>query len=150
MSRRGYQACSSKSAWAAVLFLFGLVGCEPFWNTPESRALDFAEALVTTPADLQKLRDIANLAPDRNPEDLLEGLSVRVALDFLRAKQAQGVELKYALGEARHIDALRRVVSVHVNYLQPGTPANSKVQLQFRIEKDDRSRWCITRVTGDN
>ena len=70
MSRRGYQACSRKSAWAAgALFLFGLAGCEPFWNAPEGRALDFAEALVTTPAEIQKLRDIANLAPARNPED---------------------------------------------------------------------------------
>jgi len=151
MSRRGYQACSRKSAWTAgALFLFGLAGCEPFWNAPEGRALDFAEALVTTPADMQKLRDIANLAPERNPEDLLDGLSVRVALDFLRAKQAQGVALKFALGEARHIDALRRAVSVRVSYLQPGTPANSEVRMQVQIEKDGQGRWRITRVTGDN
>ena len=130
--------------------MFVLAGCEPFWNTPESRALDFAEALVTMPADVQKLRDIANLAPDRNPEDLLDGLSARVALDFLRAKQTQGVTLKFALGETRHIDVLRRAVSVRVSWLQPGTPANSEVRMQIQIEKDTQGRWCITRVTGDN
>lgn len=151
MSRRGYQACSRKSAWAAgVLFLFGFAGCDPFWNAPEGRALDFTEALVTTPADMQKLRDIANLASDRNPEDLLEGLSGRVALDFLRAKQAQGVALKFAPGEVRHIDAMRRAVSIRVSYLQPGMPANSEVRLQVQIEKDNQGRWCIKRVTGDN
>ena len=151
MSRRGYQACSSISAWTAgALFLFGLAGCELFWNTPEGRALDFAEALVTTPAEIQKLRDIANLAPARNPEDLLDGLSARVTLDFLRAKQAQGVALKFALGETRQINASRRAVSVRVSYLQPETPANSEVRLQVQIEKDDQGRWCITRVTGDN
>jgi hypothetical protein len=151
MSRRGYQACSRKSAWTAgVLFLFGLAGCEPFWSAPEGRALDFAEALVTTPAEIQKLRDIANLAPARNPEDLLDGLSIRVTLDFLRAKQAQGVALKFALGEARQINASRRAVSVRVSYLQPETPANSEVRMQVQIEKDDQGRWCITRVTGDN
>jgi hypothetical protein len=151
MSRRGYQACSRKSAWTAgALLLLGLAGCEPFWNAPEGRALDFAEALVTTPAEIQKLRDIANLAPTRNPEDLLDGLSVRVTLDFLRAKLAQGVALKYALGEARQINASRRVVSVRVSYLQPETPANSEVRLQVQIEKDAQGRWCITRVTGDN
>jgi hypothetical protein len=132
------------------LFLFGLVGCELFWNAPEGRAQDFAEALVTTPTDIQKLRDIANLAPDRNPEDLLDGLSVRVALDFLRAKQAQGVALKFALGEARQINASRRAVSVRVSYLQPEMPANGEVRMQVQIEKDARGRWCITRVTGDN
>ena len=151
MSRRGYQASSGKSAWAVgALFLFGLAGCEPFWNAPEGRAQDFAEALVTAPADIQRLRDIANLATDRNPEDLLDGLSVRVALDFLRAKQAQGVALKFALGETRQIDRLRRAVSVHISYLQPGTPTNSDVRMQVQIEKDARGRWCITRVTGDN
>ncbi len=132
------------------MFLFGLAGCEPFWSAPEGRALDFAEALVTTPAEIQKLRDIANLAPARNPEDLLDGLSIRVTLDFLRAKQAQGVALKFALGEARQINASRRAVSVRVSYLQPETPANSEVRMQVQIEKDDQGRWCITRVTGDN
>jgi hypothetical protein len=151
MSRRGYQACSRKSAWiAGALFMFVFPGCEPFWNAPESRALDFAEALVTMPADMQKLRDIANLAPDRNPEDLLDGLSARVALDFLRAKQTHGVALKFALGETRHVDVLRRAVSVRVSWLQPGTPANSEVRMQIQIEKDAQGRWCITRVTGDN
>ena len=152
MNRRGYQACSRKSAWTAAgaLFLFGLAGCEPFWNAPEGRALDFAEALVTTPTEIQKLRDIANLAPPRNPEDLLDGLSIRVTLDFLRAKQAQGVALKFALGEARQINASRRAVLVRVSYLQPETPANSEVRMQVQIEKDDQGRWCITRVTGDN
>ena len=150
MSQRGYQACSRKSAWTAALLLFVLAGCEPFRNSPESRALDFAEALVTTPADMQKLRDIANLAPDRNPEDLLEGLSTRVAVDFLRAKQAQGTALKFELGSVRQIDVLRRAVSVRVSYLQPGTPANSEVRMQIQIEKDAQGRWCITRVTGDN
>ena len=127
-----------------------LAGCEPFWNTPESRALDFAEALVTMPADTQQLRDIAYLAPDRNPDDLLDGLSARVAVDFLRAKQTHGVALKFALGETRHIDVLRRAVSVRVSWLQPGTPANSEVRMQIQIEKDAQGRWCITRVTGDN
>jgi ketosteroid isomerase-like protein len=73
-----------------------------------------------------------------------------VTLDFLRAKQAQGVALKFALGETRQINASRRAVSVRVNYPQPGTPANSEVRLQVQIEKDDQGRWRITRVTGDN
>jgi hypothetical protein len=151
MIRRGYQAYSRKSAWTAgALCLFVLVSCDTFWSAPEGHALDFVEALVTTPVDVQKLRDIANLATDRNPDDLLDDLSVRVALDFLRAKQAQGVTLKFAMGKVKVIDALQRTVSVHVSYLQPGTPANSDVRVQVHIEKDGRGRWCITRLTGDN
>jgi hypothetical protein len=132
------------------MFLFLLAGCEPFGNAPEGRALDFAEALVTAPADVQKLRDIANIGPERNPEDLLDGLSVRVALDFLRAKQAQGVTLKFSAGKVRVIDAVQRAISVHVSYLQPGTTANSEVRIQVQIENDGQGRWRITRVTGEN
>jgi hypothetical protein len=73
-----------------------------------------------------------------------------VTLDFLRAKQAQGVALKFALGETRQINASRRAVSVRVSYPQPVTPANSEVRMQVQIEKDDQGRWRITRVTGDN
>jgi len=132
------------------MFLLVLAACEPFGNAPEGRALDFAEALVTAPADVQKLRDIANIGPERNPEDLLDGLSVRVALDFLRAKQAQGVTLKFSMGKVQVIDAVRRAISVHVSYLQPGTTANSEVRIQVQIEKDGQGRWRITRVTGEN
>lgn len=151
MDQRGYRVYGRKAAWyAGALLLFGLAGCESLWNTPEGRALDFIETLVTAPADMQKLRDIARLAPDRNPEDLLDGLSIRVALDFLRAKQAQGMTLKFAQTELKRVTDTRRVVTVQVSYLQPDSPLNNEVRLQVQVEKDDQGRWRITRVTGDN
>jgi hypothetical protein len=71
-------------------------------------------------------------------------------VDFLRAKQTNGVALMFTLGETRQIDVLRRAISVRVSWLQRGTPANSEVRMQIQIEKDAQGRWCITRVTGDN
>lgn len=151
MDQRGNRAYGRKAAWyAGALLLFGLAGCESLWNAPEGRALDFIETLVTAPADTQKLRDIAQLAPERNPEELLDGLSIRVALDFLRAKQAQGVTLKFAQTEAKRVTDTRRVVTIQASYLQPGAPLNNDVRLQVQVDKDDQGRWCITRVTGDN
>lgn len=151
MGRRGDQASSRKTAQigGALLILF-LAGCEPFWNAPEGRARDFIEALVMTAADTQKLRDIANITPDRNPEDLLDGLASRVALDYLRAKLAQGVTLKFAQSDARKIDAARRTVTIRVTFLELGTPTNGEVLFQVQSEKDAQDRWHITRITGSN
>ncbi len=151
MGRRGYQAYSRKAAWSAgALLLAGLAACEPFWNPPEARAQEFIEALVTTPGDMQPLRDIANISPDRNPSDLLDGVSARVARDFLQAVQAQGVTLKFAQSEVKRISVRQRVVTVRVTYLPPGAPVNSEVRFQVYVEKNDQGDWRIARVTGDN
>lgn len=127
-----------------------LAACEPLWSTPESRARDFIEALVMAPAETQPLRDIASLPPEQNPETLIDDLSARVGLDFLRARQAQGVSLKFVAGETRRTDDTHRTVMVRVTYLQPGTPVTGEVRFQVRIDKDDQGRWRIARVTGDN
>lgn len=151
MNRRGHLTSRPRTAWVAGLWLvLGLAACEPFWSTPEGRARDFIEALVTAPAQTQVLRDIANLPPEQNPETPIDDLSARVGLDFLRARQAQGVSLKFAQGETRRVNDTHRAVMIHVTYLQPGTPVTGEVRFLVRIDKDTQGRWHITRVTGDN
>lgn len=151
MNRYGHLTSRPGTAWAAGLWLvLSLAACEPFWSTPEARARDFIEALVTAPAETQPLRDIANLPPEQSPEALVDGLSARVGLDFLRARQTQGVSLKFVQGEVRPVDNAQRAVVVHVSYLQPGTPVTGEVRFLVRLEKDDQARWRIARVTGDN
>ncbi|GAB4514057.1 MAG: hypothetical protein Tsb0026_19170 [Sulfuricaulis sp.] len=151
MHRRGHLTSKPKTAWVAGLWLvLGLAACEPFWNSPEGHARDFIEALVTTPAQIQSLRDIANLPPEQNPETLIDDLSARVGLDFLRARQAQGVSLKFVQGETRRVDDMHRVVMIRVTYLQPGTPVAGEVRFLVRMEKGDQGRWRIARIAGDN
>jgi hypothetical protein len=151
MKRRGHRADGGKTAWVVgAMLLLGLAACHAFWDAPEGRALDFIEALVTAPADAQKLRDIANVAPDRNPEDLVDDLSARVALDFLRAKQTQGITLKFDRADNKRMDAGRRAVTIRVAYPQPGTQSYEKIRFQVLVEKDEQGRWRIARVTGGN
>ena len=151
MNRHGHLTHRPATAWAAGLWLvLGLAACEPFWGTPEARARDFIEALVTAPAETQPLRDIANLSPEQSPEALIDDLSARVGLDFLRARQAQGVSLKFVQGEARPVDEAHHTVVRHVSFLQPGTPVAGEVRFLVRLEKVDQTRWRIARVTGDN
>jgi hypothetical protein len=139
-------ARAAAGLWLALL----LAACEPFWSTPESRARDFIEALVTAPAETGALSDLANLPPEQSPEALLDGLAARVGLDFLRARQAQGVALKFVQGQARPVDEGHRTVVIHVSYLQPGTPVAGEVRFLVHLEIDTQARWRIARVTGDN
>lgn len=151
MNRRGYQTSIPTATWVVGVWLVSaLVACDPIWSTPEGRARDFIETLVTLPAETQELRDIANVPDGQNPEDLIDDLSARVGLDFLRARYAQGVSLKFVQGETRRVDDARRTVMIHVTYLQPGTPMTGEVRFLIRIEKDDQGRWRIARVAGDN
>ncbi|MEW6331457.1 MAG: hypothetical protein AB1560_08360 [Pseudomonadota bacterium] len=152
MNRHGHLTNTSVTARAAagLWLVLLLAACEPFWSTPESRARDFIEALVTAPAETGALRDLANLPPEQSPEALVDGLAARVGLDFLRARQAQGVTLKFVQGEARPQDEAHRTVVIHVSFLQPGTPVAGEVRFLVRLEKVDQTRWRIARVTGDN
>lgn len=150
MNRHGHLTSRPGTAWAAGLWLvLGLAACEPFWGTPEARARDFIETLVTAPAETRP-RDIANLPPGQSPEALIDDLSARVGLDFLRARHTQGVSLKFVQGETRPVDDTHRAVVIHVSYLQPGTPVTGEVRFLVRLEKDDQARWRMVRVTGDN
>lgn len=151
MNRRNHLMSKPGAVWVAGLWLvLGLTACNPFRSTPESRARDFIEALVTSPAEIQPLRDIANLPPEQNPDALIGDLSARVGLDFLRARHARGVTLKFVPGEARPQDEAHRTVVIHVSYLQPGTPVAGEVRFLVGLEKVDQTRWRIARVTGDN
>jgi hypothetical protein len=151
MDRHTNVRSSPELRWFAGFWLVSiLVACEPIWAAPETRALDFIEALVISPAELEQLRDIANLSSEYHPEDLLDDLSARVGLDYLRAMQARDVPLKFVQGESHRRGEARRTVKVHVTYLQPGTPTMGEVRFLVRIEKTGQDRWHIARVTGDN
>ena len=151
MTRHSHLTRATIPAWAAGLGLaLLLAACQPFWSTPETRARDFIETLVTAPAETQRLRELANLPPEQNPEALMDDLSARVGLDFLRARHAQNVSLKFVAGETRQLNEASHTVMIHVTYLLPGTPTMDEVRFLVRIEKDAQDRWRIARITGDN
>lgn len=151
MDRRRNERSNPEFRWFAGFWLVSiLAACEPIWAALEARAPDFIEALVTSPAEMEQWPDIANLASGHHPEELLDDLSARVGLDYLRAMQARNVPLKFVQGESRRLGEARRTVMVHVTYLQPGTPTIGEVRFLVRIEKTGQDRWHIARDTGDN
>lgn len=151
--RQGWHAYGAKDAilwWGGLLVVISLAACDVVWNAPEGQARDFIQTLVTAPAETARLHELAAIPADRNPEDLLDGLSTRVAVDFLRAKQAQGVALDFSRGQVQRVDATRQVVGVRVTYAPAGGGANGEIGFQVDVEKDEQGRWRIARVTGGN
>lgn len=151
MNRRGHAEGRRDITWFAGIWLVSaLTACDPFWSTPESRARDFIEALVENPAETQTLRDIANLSPNTNPEALINDLSARIGLDYLRVLYNQQASIKVVQGESRRANDALRTVTIKVTYLQPGTPVTGEVRFLVQIGNDDQGRSRIARVTGDH
>ncbi len=148
MNRHGHAQGGRWALGFIGLVLIGLLSaCEGFWNSPEDRAQTFIEALIVAPAATAKLRDIANIPSEREPEDLLQGLAARVALDFLRAKQAQGVKLNFSHGDVRRTDATHRVVAIRVTDASNVAAVNNDIGFQVYLESQEQNQWRIVRVT---
>jgi hypothetical protein len=132
-----------------LLVLCAVVGCGRFgFSEPQDRAREFVETLVTTPGASDKLREIARLAPERQPEDLLEGLSAKVTVDFLRARHTQDMALNFVVKDTQKPDDNRRLVTVRVGYADAGKVAEKELLFQVSVERNKTGDWCIIRVTS--
>lgn len=148
MSRPGYRARGRYAGRIISVLLIGMLsGCEAWWNKPEDRAQAFIEAFIYAPSETAKLRDIAQLPAERNPQELVEGLGARVALDFLRAKQAQGIQLNLVQSAVKHSDASHRIISIRVTDASSVAAVNKDVVFQVYMEKNQQNPWRIVRVT---
>jgi len=140
--------------WArmgGVLLTFCVVvGCSRFgFSEPQDRAREFVETLVTAPGESDKLREIARLSPERQPEDLLEGLSARVTLDFLRARRTQDMALNFSVKDMQKSDNDHRLVTIRVGYADGADKAAEKeLLLQVSVERNGQGDWRITHVTA--
>src|SRR5947199_376696 len=74
-----------------------LAACSFFSSAPESRARDFVELLITEPDKDQRLRELSRLSHQQSPLELVDTLTAKVALDYLRAKYRQGVKLDFSV-----------------------------------------------------
>lgn len=146
---------SALAGWARtggmLLVLCVVVGCSRFgFSEPQDRAREFVETLVTAPGASDKLREIARLAPERQPEDLLEGLSARVTVDFLRARRMQDMALNFVVKDTQKPDDNRRLVTVRVGYADAGKVAEKELLFQVGVERNEEGDWRITRVIASH
>ena len=134
-----------------LLALFVLAGCNQLgFNEPQNRAREFVETLVTVPGASDKLREIARLSPERQPEDLLEGLSAKVTMDFLRARHAQGMALDFSVKDTQKPDNNRRLVTVRVGDVETAKATEKEWLFQVSVERNEKDDWHIIRVISRN
>lgn len=148
-------AGTSGGATRAVIFsclVAALAACGP-GGAPEYRARDFIEALVREPENTQKLQTLARPPAGQAPQKLVQGVSAGVALDFLRARRAQGADLMFTLGEVQRPDRQRRIVAVAVSHSEPteipGARTAARREIVFKVKIEGNEQWRITRVWAE-
>jgi hypothetical protein len=128
-----------------------VAGCELFRDAAESRARFFLETLVQEPDNRERLRDLSKPADDQDPTTVLEGLSTRLAIDYLRARHRQGMTLDLEVTAAQRLDAGRRLVLIAASANPTGLRQESdgRIRLQVALELSEQRQWLVTRVTAE-
>ncbi len=126
-----------------------VAGCELFRDAAESRARFFLETLVQEPDNRERLSELSK--PADGPETVLEGLSTRLAIDYLRARHRQGMTLELAVTAAQRLDADRRQVLIAASANPPGLRQESdgRIRFQVALELSEQRQWLVTRVTAE-
>lgn len=131
---------------AVYLSFAGLTACDWFRGTPEKRATDFIETLVVDPANDVRLRELSNAGMEYKPAELIDGMAARVALEYLRAKRKQGVDLKFKFEPVHRAEKRRLLVPVVARGGGVEELKERPVRINVEFDKDRNTGWRITRV----
>jgi len=135
---------------ALLAALAGAAGCELFRDSAESRARLFMETLVQEPDNRTRLGELAGPA-DGDPESVLDGLSTRLAIGYLRARHRQGMQLDFAVATAQRTDPDRRTVRVAVAAPAAGLrhERDGRIRFETILERSEPHGWRVTRVSAE-
>ena len=122
-----------------VLFPRGLRG-------PETVAQNFFYALLQAPDDAARLRAAAHLDESDDPQTLVEGLSTRIALDFLRTRVVQGAAYNVDVADSRRSAAERYYVVLRV-VERAGDDASLTRRFAVTLQKAENGDWRIATLT---
>jgi hypothetical protein len=122
--------------------LCALVACGWFAAEPDRRARDLLQALIETPNEEKRLREIANLS-DADSSCVFEAdLPGAVALDFLRARFVMGAPLSYGAIATRETVPESREVTVEVRDTQASAMA-SRYAFRVDLARDESGQWRV-------
>jgi len=111
---------------------------------PETVARQFFEALVQTPDDVEGLRAAARIGESDDPQALIDGLSTRVALEFMRARERQGATYNVRVVEAKSPAARNYVTLLSVT--DRADRASPVRRFQVNLKKADNGDWYVANV----
>lgn len=119
----------------------------PRSGTPERLARDYLALLVTAPSALAEDETLARAAGGAPPESLLERLAVRVAVESLRARHAQGAELRFRIGEVHETATDRRSVLLEVEVREGNAVPFVAERFVVGLARDAAGDWRLTGIT---
>jgi len=128
--------------------LAAVAGCDWFRDSPETRAKFYLETLVREPDNRERLDELATPA---GSESVLAGLGTQLAVDYLRARQRQGMALDFAVTAAQRTDPSHRSVRVAAATYPSGvrTDRDSRVRFEVTLELSEQNGWRVTRVSAE-
>lgn len=126
----------------ALPLLAALAACQLFQDEAETRALGFIETLVVDPANDARLRELANGGAD--PRQLIGDLPVKLGLEFLRARRAQGAAVEFVAARIERPDNRHRTVQVLARADGAGTRAGDELAFEVALQRNDG--WHILHV----
>ncbi len=131
-------------AWA----ILWLGGCGPAAGTPEGRAVEYVQVLLTEPDNATRLDALAKNGSGPVTDTLQSDVSSQVAVEFLRAKYRQGERLEFAVQTVDRKDDATVRVAIMVALKR--FPLAKKQGFRFAVDLErtvDRG-WGVTRVAA--
>ncbi len=140
-------AVNARPALLAVMVLVSAAGCEFVPGSAEGRARLFVETLVREPQALERLHELVR--PGAAPEELVEGVGTRVAVNYLRARARQGLALDFVSTVAQKSAAGERLVIVVVSDSGVRQADEGKARFRVYLVRDDEHDWRVARLQVD-
>lgn len=122
---------------ASIYFPRGLRG-------PETVAEEFVAALMHAPQDLAALRAAGHLEPERDPLALIDDASTRIALDYLHARERQGVAHALEIAERRQPGARDYVAVLAVHERDDALAPGHRFAVSLQQAED--GEWRVRAV----
>ncbi len=131
-----------------AMLVINFTGCGFFSSAPENRARDFVKLLIMEPDNDQRLRELSRPDPVRGPLELAETLTAKVALDYLRAKYRQGVNLDFKIGNVQNQGDNRKITIIVATNTKTKAGLSDKVEFYVFLEKGAHG-WQVIRVGAE-
>lgn len=156
MQKARLKTRSRRAIWIAVTAAaVAALGAAYLWfprglRGPETVAQNFIEAFLDVSPDEPdysgRLRAAAHLDQADDPQSVIDGLSTRIALDFLRLRRRQGAVQRIAIGESRRPAPTHYVTALRVVERVDNSRGSLTRRFNVVLLKSDNGDWRVTSV----
>jgi hypothetical protein len=139
--------------WLGALTLTALIAAAVFFfprglRGPESVASAYLEVLMQAPDDFVRLRSAAHLLESDDPLAGINDLPTRIALEFLHARERQGVGHDLRIVERRRPAAQRYAVTLEVTERSSSSEPAPARRFAIAMQQRDDGDWRVAAISA--